>query len=401
MIKDPSVAGTCTSANRTACFGGNNLALRNRIPTSRITPDGLAIANLYRTMIGLASGYIDAPVGNNTTFQVPLTSDFRQEFLRLDYIFNPKHSIYGRYIHDTNVIIDPYGTFINSALPTATELRNRPGNGVQAGYIYNIKPSLINELKFNASWSDQVVSPSTPFSFREQYGYTFPQLFPDGGQYENSVPNTTISGTGAFAGFSGVAATLTALTRDYTLIDNLTWVNGNHTIKFGGLYNFNQTFQNGRSLYAGSVTFNGSSTRADSTGQAFADALIGNFSNYNEASYDPSSHFRFKQYEAFVNDSWRVNKRLSLELGVRYQFGTPFFTAENTVANFDPAYYDFAHQVTVNAAGSVVTVPAARDKIQRNGESGRRYSASVPGHCIERQQPGRTEYSRGSPAGIL
>ncbi|HMJ08210.1 MAG TPA: hypothetical protein VK468_04350, partial [Pyrinomonadaceae bacterium] len=358
------------------------------------------IANVYRTMIGLASGYIDSPIGSNTTFQVPLTSDFRQEFLRLDYIFNGNHSVYARYIHDTNVIIDPYGTFINSALPTATELRNRPGNGFQSGYLWNIKSNLINELKFNASWSDQVVSPSTPYSFRENYGYSYTQLFPNGGQYENSVPNTTLSGTGAFAGYSGVAATLTALTHDYTVSDNLTWVAGNHTVKFGGLYNFNQTFQNGRSNYAGTVTFNGSSTRADSTGQALADALIGNFSNYNEASYDPSSHFRFKQDEAFVNDSWRVNKHLSLELGVRWQFGTPFYTAENTVSNFDPAYYDFAHQVIVNAAGSVVTVPAGASRFNGMVRAGDGIPLQYQGTVLSANSPAVLNTPTGAPRGF-
>ena len=362
FIKDPLVSGTCSATVRTACFGGNDLTLRNKIPTARITADGLALANVYRKMITLASSYTDTPTGNNTTFQVPLTSDFRQEFLRLDYIFSPKHSIYGRYIHDTNVIIDPYGTFINSALPTATELRNRPGNGVQGGYIWNIKANLINELKFNAAWSDQVVSPSTPYSFRETYGYTFTQLFPNGGQYENSIPNTTYSGTtDGISGFAGVAATLTALTRDYALSDNLTWVRGNHTLKFGGVYNFNQTYQNGRSTYAGAVNYN-TGGNANTTGRAFADALLGNFGSYTEASIDPASHFRFKQYEAYATDGWRVNQRLSLEIGVRWQFGVPFYTAEDTVSNFFPDHYDFAHQVTLNTAGTVVTVPAGASR---------------------------------------
>ncbi|MFT3744802.1 MAG: TonB-dependent receptor [Pyrinomonadaceae bacterium] len=361
FIRDPLVAGTCSATVRTACFGGDNVALRNRIPTARITPDGLAIANVYRAMIGLSSRYVDTPTGQNATFQVPLASDFRQEFIRLDYTFNTGHSVFGRYLHDTNGVIDPYGTFINSALPTATHLRNRPGNGLQVGYLWNIKPTLINELKFNSSWSDQVVSPSTPYSFRETYGYTFPQLFPNGGQYENSIPNTSFAGSGTFAGFSGVSATLTALTRDYALSDTLTWVSGNHTFKFGGLYNFNQTYQNGRSIYAGSVTYNGS-TLATSTGQAFADALLGNFRTYTEASYDPFSRFRFAQREAFVNDSWRVSKKLSLELGVRYQFGTPFYTAENSVSNFDPRYYDPTKAVTLNQAGTIVTIPSGANR---------------------------------------
>jgi hypothetical protein len=373
VLHDPSLVGACTApvvnssgtvttpANRTACFGGTNPALRNRIPAGRITADGMAFANVYRAMILQASRYVDAPVGSNATFQPPITSDFRQEFARVDYIINDKHSIYGRYIHDSNSVIDPFGTFINSPLPTSTELRNRPGNGLQFGYLWDIKANLINEFKYNSAWSDQVVTPTTDFSFRPTYGFSFPQLFPAGGQYENSIPNTTINGGTTFASFSGVAATLTALTRDYAMSDNVTWVKGNHTFKFGGLWNFNQTFQNGRSAYAGAVTFTGSS-RAGSTGQGLGDALLSNFANYNEASADPTSHFRFRQYEAFALDSWKVTRRLSFEIGLRWQYGSPFYTAENTVSNFDPALYDFAHEVVVSNDGNTVTIPAGSSR---------------------------------------
>jgi hypothetical protein len=103
------------------------------------------------------------------------------------------------------------------------------------------------------------------------------------------------------------------------------------------------------------VTFTGS-TRAGSTGQGLADALLSQFANYNEASADPSSHFRFQQYEAFAMDSWRVNRKLSLELGVRWQYGLPFYTAENSVANFDPAAYDLAHEVIISSNGNTVTL---------------------------------------------
>ena len=395
VLRDPTLSGACTApvvnssgtvttpANRTACFGGTNPALWNRIPVGRITADGAAFANVYRAMIAQASRYIDSPIGSNATFQPPIASDFHQEFFRVDYIINNQQSVYGRYIGDSNSVIDPFGTFINSPLPTSTELRNRPGNGLQFGYLWNIKANLINELKYNAAWSDQVVTPSTDFSFRPTYGFAFTQLFPNGGQYEDSIPNTTINGGTTFASFSGVAATLTALTRDYVISDNITWVKGNHTFKFGGLWNFNQTFQNGRSLYAGSVTFTGSSTRAGSTGQGLGDALLGSFANYNEASADPASHFRFRQYETFALDNWKFNRHLSLEIGVRWQYGSPFYTAENSVTNFDPAYYDPAKAVVVSNDGNTVTIPAGANRFNGLVRAGDgvplKWQNSVPG----------------------
>lgn len=353
-LRDPSQpANTCATVSgvpvRTGCFPGN------RIPTNRITADGLAVANVYRTMIGIASGYTDSPIGNNITFQPPIASDFRQEFIRLDYIFNDKQSVYARYIHDNNVVVDPYGTFINSPLPTSQQLRNRPGNGLQTGHLWNISANVINEAKFNASWTDQRIAPSTPFYARETYGYAFTQLFPNGGQYENSIPDTSFAGTGTVANYAGVARGLTALARDYTVSDTLTWVRGSHTFKFGALANSSEIFQNGRSTYAGTVQYS-TTQNPNTSGNSVADALLGNFRTYTEASLDPASHFKFQQYEAFALDSWRVNQKLSLELGVRWQYGLPFYAGENTIANFDPAAYDPARAVTLNSTGTVVTL---------------------------------------------
>lgn len=361
VLRDPNAVGTCSTADRTACFGGNNVSLRNKIPLNRITPDGRAISNLYQTMIDLASGYNNAPVGQNATYQPSIASEFRQEFIRLDYIFNTNHSIFGRYVHDSNRVEEPYGTFINSPLPTSQQFRNRPGNGLQLGYNWNITPTLINEVKFNRAWTDQRIVPSSPYSSRDTYGYEFTQLFPNGGQYENSIPDTNFAGTGSVANFAGDARALTALAKDYMFSDTLTWVKGNHTVKFGFLYNFSQIFQNGRSIYAGQVTFNPSGN-PNSTGNAFADALLSNFRTYNEASYDPVAHFQFNQYDAFVADSWRFSKNLSLEIGVRYQYGTPFYARENNITNFDPKLYDPSRAVVLNQAGTVVTIPPGANR---------------------------------------
>lgn len=351
VIRDPNLTGTCTSANRTACFVGNI------IPANRITADGAALANVYRRMIQLSSSFSNSPVGNNTTFQPPSPSDFRQEFIRLDYIFNQNHSLYGRYIHDTNQNIDPYGTFTISQLPTIQHARKRPGNGIQLGYIWNIKPTLINDFKINFSWTNQRIPPANDLWARSTYGFSYTQLFPNGGTYEDSIPDTSFSG--GFAGFSGAARSLTALAHDSMVNDTLTWVKGDHTIKFGGLYNFSKVQQNGRSTYAGNLSFN--TNRTNSTTNAIADMLLGQFRTYSEFAFDPVGHFRFQQYEAFVNDSWRVNKHLSLELGVRYQYGTPFYTRENNITNFDPALYDPTKAVSVSSTG-VYTIPAGANR---------------------------------------
>ncbi len=354
-LRNPAnAANTCTAptitngvittpAVRTGCFPGNI------IPPPLITADGTALANVFKAMEGRAVAYVDTPTGNNAVYQEPNPFDVRQEILRLDYRFNERHTIYGRYLHDDYILVAPFGTFIDSQLPTIPTDRRRPGFSYQVGHTWMLTPSLINEAKINASWNSQRIPPVGDLWKRETYGFTYPQLFTGGGRFEDSIPNTNVSG---FATFAGASASLLSPTTDIAFSDNLSWVRGEHTLKTGLLYIRNRKDQNGRSLYAGNVTFNPSGNPR-STGNGFADALLGNFRTYQEFSIDQIGFFRFNQTEAYVNDGWRLNRKLNLELGVRYAYSSPTYTQANNIVNFDPALYDPSQAVTVNLNGTI------------------------------------------------
>ena len=349
VLRDPNSALPCTAANRAGCFGGTNVALRNIIPANRITPDGRAISDVYRQSIALAAAYTNSPIGNNVTFQQPNPLDYREDLLRIDYRINSKHSLYGRYIHDKNVLIDPFGTFITTQLPTIPSNRMRPGTSIQLSHTWMISPTFINEAKTTGAWIAQRIPPFGDLWERETYGFQFQQLFLNGGRFENSIPDTTING---FASFFGAARSLVSPTTDINVSDTVTWVRGNHTLKTGISVTRNRIDQNARTTYAGQVDFNtGGNTRT--SGNSFADALLGNFRTYSEQALDPVGFFRFTQTEAFVADSWKVNRKLSLELGMRYQYGLPIYTQANNLANFDPSLYNPAQAVTVLANGNI------------------------------------------------
>lgn len=359
VLRDPLSTSPCTAptvtngvvtraAVRTGCFS------QNKIPTNRITIDGQAFANFYRRFQGLAQAFNDSPVGNNATFQLPTGNDFRQETLRLDYILNKKHTIYGRYIHDTNGIFDPFGPQIASSLPTVSGVRERPGVGIQVGHLWNVSSNVINDLKFNNSFSNQKVVPNTDNWKRSTYGFAFKQVFPNGGEYEDSIP--AVSSMSSYSSWSSATSFLTAQPKDYAITDTLTWVKNNHTLKFGGIYNWGLIHQNGRPTYAGTMSF--SNTAVGGSTNAFADALLGRFSTYTESAIDPVADFQYIQPAAFVMDSWRVTPKLSLELGLRWQYSAPYFASSNIIANFDPNYYDFTKEVVLSNNGNTVTVPA-------------------------------------------
>ena len=357
VLRDPTKAAiTCVAptivsgavtvpAIRAGCFPNNT------IPSDRITVDGKAFANVYNAMELRGFGYIDTPTGNNIIVQEPNPFDFRQDILRLDYRFSEKHSIYGRYLHDDYNLIEPFGTFINSQLATIPTNRVRPGYGIQLGHTWMINPTLINDLRLSTAWNSQRIPPVGDAWKRSTYGFAYPQLFNGGGRFDNGIPDTTING---FASFNGPSASLLSPTTDISVTDTLSWVIKQHTLKTGLMMIRNRKDQNGRSGYTGAVNFNNSGNPS-STNNAFGDALLGNFRTYSEFDLDPVGFFRFSQVEAFVSDSWKANKWLSLEIGVRYQWGLPIYTQANNIVNFDPAFYNPANAVTVRPNGTIDT----------------------------------------------
>jgi hypothetical protein len=253
-------------------------------------------------------------------------------------------------LHDKYDLIDPFGTFINSPLPTVPTNRLRPGNSYQLSYTWLISPTLINEAKANASWNGQRIPPVGEFWERSTFGFVYPQLF-NGGRFDDGIPNTTFAGAGSPSNFSGPSGSLLSPTTDIAISDNVTIIRGKHSMKTGFIVVRNRKDQNGRSGYTGNLAFNTNASR--STGNSFADSLLGNFRSYSEANDDPIGFFRFNQVEAYGTDSWKVARNLSLEFGVRFYRFSPTYTQANNITSFDPSLYNPAQAVTVLPNGTI------------------------------------------------
>ncbi|MBV9082172.1 MAG: carboxypeptidase regulatory-like domain-containing protein [Acidobacteriaceae bacterium] len=352
---------------------GNNIS-------SSITPDGRAISNVYRLMEQRAASFSDTPTSNNITLAPSNPLNFREDIVRLDYTISEKNSLYGRWVHDDNQLIDPFGTFAASGnLPTTPTLRMRPGQSFLIAETWIPTAHIVNEARANASWASQHIPPYGNTWERATYGFQFQQLF-SGGQYDNGIPQVSITN---YAGFQGPNFALLSPTTDIQFSNTLSWTIGNHVLRMGAVYIRDRVDQNGRPPYPGNITFNASGTPT-STGNALADALLGNFKSYQEASTDPVGFFRFTQPEAFVQDSWKVSPKLSLEIGIRYQYLEPMYTVANNMVNFDPARYNPAQAVRVTLNGTVVA------------GSGNPYNGLIrAGNGIPQSQLGRVPGSTG------
>jgi hypothetical protein len=345
FLRDPLKSGVCSATDRTACFTDPQ-----RIPANRITADGRAIANLFARMQQEARDFTDTPTANNALFQRPNDFDNRQEIARLDWNVSEKHRLYGRALLETNEIIDPFGTFINSQLPTTPNLRNRPGRNIQIGHIWNVSPSVINEFKAGSAWNSQRMFADGDIWRRDTYGFQFPQIFMNGSRFEEATPRIEVNG---FATAESMTRSLISPTTDISISNTLSVTKGSHSFKVGGIYIRDRVDQNGRTNHAGDVRFN-TGGNPNTSSHSFADALLGNFRTYIEAEVDPVGFFRFSQVDGFVTDNWRVSRTLSVELGLRYQWHGPIYTQANNLTAFVESAYDPAQAVRVASNGTIV-----------------------------------------------
>ncbi|MGH9663467.1 MAG: hypothetical protein ACRD9L_03470 [Bryobacteraceae bacterium] len=113
---------------------------------------------------------------------------------------------------------------------------------------------------------------------------------------------------------------------------------GNHNLKAGIAIMRSRKNQDNVPAINGTFTF--STSRAGTTGNAFADALLGNFYQYTEASSLRQGWYRFSQVEPYVQDDWKVTSRLTLNLGLRWQYMQPQYSALNNTSAFLPQYFD-------------------------------------------------------------
>lgn len=353
FLRDITKKGDCgivkSVAVRTACFSDNGIF--NKIPLNRITADGQAIANVYRTAIGQAAVYMDQPIANNATYQPPIIYNFHTEMLRIDYKFNDSHSIFGRYMHDFNDYATPYGPASESALAVTPTTRVRPGSTYMLQHTWLLNPRMTNEAKARTAKVDHRSFPVGDTWKRDTNGFTFPQVY-TGETYDNGMPDVSISG---FAGWRGPSFALIQPVTEIGVDDNLTMTRGNHTAKFRLSYMRSRIDQNGRPRYTGNISFATGSTNTRTSGNALADALLGNFRTYVEAADDPQGFFRSTQFDVFAMDNWKISRKLSIEIGARYQLYTPYYTQANNLTNFNPYLYDFAKAVTIALDGRIDT----------------------------------------------
>jgi Carboxypeptidase regulatory-like domain/TonB dependent receptor len=167
------------------------------------------------------------------------------------------------------------------------------------------------------------------------------------GAASDAFPITTFAGTNAPTNWAGTTASVTTA-QNYTLLDNLQWVKGKHTLTFGGqfawmLYNVNNaTGGSSPVTLANAVTetegLNNAFTAVANTGQSYASFLIGQIDTVSYNLYNVQQVFgtRFRAISPYVQDNWKITPKLTLDFGLRYDFFPSLTEVHNSGSFFNP-----------------------------------------------------------------
>jgi hypothetical protein len=278
---------------------------------------------------------------------------------RFDWAINDRQTFFARFSSRAANVVDP------SPIP-APDYGKSNGNTYQAnqqiaaGYTYVLTPTSSLDARIGFTWTQ---------AYRNPFDLGGDNILVDAG-IPNAPTDPTIAGglnTQSITGFTQLGRSDSTPTHvDPYVINpkvNYSWLRGKHSLKFGYEYQRISTVISNTHPQFGSDTYKGLFTEGSAKAGklpsgatdgaykqawALADFAFGARSEY-ELSNNTIVTDNMRTHGAYAQDDWRVLPNLTLNLGLRYEFATPVWEANNELSNFSPT----TQQLVVASPGSL------------------------------------------------
>jgi hypothetical protein len=327
----------------------------NIIPTNRISHNGQALLNIFPAPVaGFQQGTTNW-IGTKSTH-----SDFRKDTYKFDYLINDKQHLSVRAGYDPWHFNAPF----EDTFGRMEEVWSRPNRVGAVSLISTFSPTLVNELNFSVNSDGKGSIDFGSYCtacLRSTYGLNYPYIFPGTKIAPDKVPSIRIQGlttldAGPYPGFwSGYV---------YSLTNTTSKVIGTHTIKWGAYLEHSgqndaiqaTTASSGTTVNQnGDFTFNDTGGTPSTTGLAVANAILGNFDNYEEFGAKAYTPWVATAMDLFAQDSWKATKKLNIEFGLRWSLWPPWHSKWGNLAEFLPQFYTTQNAPIVNPKTGYVT----------------------------------------------
>jgi hypothetical protein len=299
----------------------------NQIPTSLLNQNAQALLTAGGKYGGIfpAPNHGDSFIGGNN-----LPTDVREEIVRIDENVNSKFTVFGHLVADH--ASQTYGTtlFAPDNVPTIGTSVENPSYAAVIHTTYLRNPTFINEVSFNYNGNLFTLQPIGLVSAPPDF--TFNRYF-DGPNNSNRIPTIVLAGA-IGSQYSSSFSPWHNSANDYQIRDDLSWTKGRHQLKIGGNWMLYQKTQVAFQMTQGFFLFTG-----QYTGNDFADFLLGYGTHYNESAVQQTGHWNSVSTALYVQDNYRVNNRLTLNMGLRWDGIPHTYEANHQMSNFYPNLY--------------------------------------------------------------
>jgi hypothetical protein len=277
-------------------------------------------------------------------------TNLREEIARVDHQFTPKFSVFGHWVSEQ--ISQTYGTtqWSGDNVPTVGDVFGNPSYSAVVHTTYIISPTLLNEASFNYNGNRINIIPFGLID-GDKAGFGFNRLF-TGPNSGSRIPSINLKSLGT--NYTSNWTPWINKADDYQFRDDISWTKGAHQLKFGFSWAIYKKGQDAFANTQGNFTFDGSFT-----GNDFADYLLGYAQQYNEDAFKIHGQWNNISLASYIQDNWRVSKRLTLNLGLRWDGVPHTYEANQQSTNFYPGLYNFDNAATFDSQGHICSANSA------------------------------------------
>ncbi|HJZ97381.1 MAG TPA: TonB-dependent receptor [Candidatus Solibacter sp.] len=319
----------------------------NVIPANRIIPSMQNYLNLLPAPNAL--DYAVTRGAYNYSYQESLHVPKWLNSARLDYNASEKTQLFARFNYWYE---DQQGSAVSASNTSWGWLKQHytaitPSGVISATHIFS--PTVVFQATMGYSQFSEAGPPLTEQELagrqRSQVGFTIPQLFPSINEF-NLVPTATFGVSNSANPSYASRFPLQGVENTFNWSASLSKVWNNHTFKIGA-YPEHWLAMKGKnaSAAAGSMNYSQDSNNPIDTGYAYSNALLGALNQYTESSNRYPMYEYNTTIEWYLQDSWKVSRKLTLDLGLRWGWGTPWHGPVYQEAAFVPSTFNFSQVV--------------------------------------------------------
>jgi hypothetical protein len=310
----------------------NNLigACQSALAGGNLAPLSAQLAGLSSSCVPLSNYPGLFPSSSTGTYATALasTNSIYSGVGRLDYRINDKNTINGMFFRSPGA-----GTFVDAAAseiaPQWLTTQSAHSQVLSGNWVYVATPSVVNSLRIGWSSYYQIFGTPDVGENPASYSYNGATYNMYTGQTDptfGGFPRITISGFPSFQ-LGGPASWPKIVGPDsvYQFTDSVSVQRGNHALKFGGEVLLNRSDDNVTSNNKGPLSF-----------RSLDDFFTGTIKTARITSGDTARSLSDEGYALFVQDDWRLNRRVTVNLGLRYELTTVVQANNNLLGNFLP-----------------------------------------------------------------